>query len=230
MSRGSRSSGASNLTGFAPDLRAAVAMTHEAGARLHVDAVARAPHLPIDVDGWGIDSLVTSPYKWYGPHAGILVLAPEDLLHGVEPYRVRPADYRGADRWETGTKSFESIAGIRAAADFLLEHPWDEVVPAEHALLERMEDGLRYGARRDGAHATCVGRRAGADDDLHRRRPRTPTPSRRRWPSAASRCGAATATPASSSTRWACAPQAASCAPASSATPPPTTSTRWWPP
>jgi selenocysteine lyase/cysteine desulfurase len=90
--------GASNLTGFAPDLRAASTMSHEAGARLHVDAVARAPHLPIDVDGWGIDSLVTSPYKWYGPHAGILVLQPE-LLHGVEPFRVRPADYAGPERW-----------------------------------------------------------------------------------------------------------------------------------
>ena len=98
--------GASNLTGFAPDLRAAAAMAHDAGARLHVDAVARAPHLPIDVTAWGIDSLVTSPYKWYGPHAGILVLDPE-LLHGVEPYRVRPADYDGPDRWETGTKAFE---------------------------------------------------------------------------------------------------------------------------
>src|SRR5205807_3602714 len=67
-------SGASNLTGFAPDLRAASTMVHAAGARLHVDAVARAPHLPIDVNGWHIDSLVTSPYKWYGPHAGILVM------------------------------------------------------------------------------------------------------------------------------------------------------------
>jgi cysteine desulfurase family protein (TIGR01976 family) len=135
-------SGASNLTGFAPDLRAAAAMTHAAGARLHVDAVARAPHLPIDVDGWGIDSLVTSPYKWYGPHAGILVLQRE-LLRGVEPYRVRPADYDGPDRWETGTKAFEVIAGIGGAVAFLAEHGWDEVVRAEAALLERMEHGLR---------------------------------------------------------------------------------------
>ena len=71
--------GASNLTGWAPDLRAGADLTHAAGARIHVDAVARAPHLPIDVNGWGIDSLVTSPYKWYGPHAGILVLQPELL-------------------------------------------------------------------------------------------------------------------------------------------------------
>src|SRR5262245_37428869 len=106
--------GASNLNGWAPDLRAAVALAHDAGARIHVDAVARAPHLPIDVNGWHIDSLVTSPYKWYGPHAGVLILQPE-LLHGVEPYRVRPADYDGPDRWEAGTKSFEAIAGIGGA-------------------------------------------------------------------------------------------------------------------
>jgi cysteine desulfurase family protein (TIGR01976 family) len=135
-------SGASNLTGFAPDLRAASAMTHHAGARLHVDAVARAPHLPIDVNGWGIDSLVTSPYKWYGPHAGILVLQP-DLLRGVEPYRVRPADYDGPDRWETGTKAFEVIAGIGGAVAFMAEHPWAAVTDAETALLARLEDGLR---------------------------------------------------------------------------------------
>ena len=134
--------GASNLTGFAPDLPAVAAMAHEAGARLHVDAVARVPHLPTDVNGWGIDSLVTSPYKWYGPHAGILVLHP-DLLRGVEPYRVRPADYDGPERWETGTKSFEAIAGIGGAAAFLAEHAWDVVVPGEAELLQRLEDGLR---------------------------------------------------------------------------------------
>ncbi len=135
-------SGASNLTGFAPDLRVASTMTHEAGARLHVDAVARAPHLPIDVDGWNIDSLVTSPYKWYGPHAGILLLQP-DLLHGVEPYRVRPADYRGPERWETGTAAFETIAGIGGAAAYMAELPWDAVTTVETALLARLENGLR---------------------------------------------------------------------------------------
>jgi cysteine desulfurase family protein (TIGR01976 family) len=134
--------GASNLTGFAPDLRAAVAMAHAAGARLHVDAVARVPHLPVDVNGWGVDSLVTSPYKWYGPHAGVLVLQPE-LLHGVEPYRVRPADYHGPARWETGTPQFEVIAGIGGAAAFLQEQPWDAVAAGEGALLDRMERGLR---------------------------------------------------------------------------------------
>lgn len=135
-------SGASNLTGFAPDLRAAATMTHAAGAQLHVDAVARTPHLPVDVNGIGIDSLVTSPYKWYGPHAGVLILQPE-ILHGVEPYRVRPADYDGPARWETGTRAFEVIAGVGGAADFMLEYPVHEVLREEAALLARLEAGLR---------------------------------------------------------------------------------------
>lgn len=134
--------GASNLTGFAPDLRAAAAMAHGAGARLHVDAVARMPHLAVDVNMTGIDSLITSSYKWFGPHAGMLVLQPE-LLHGVEPYRVRPADYVGPARWETGTKAFEVIAGVGGAVDFMLEYSVESVVQAESVLLERMEMGLR---------------------------------------------------------------------------------------
>jgi cysteine desulfurase family protein (TIGR01976 family) len=155
--------GASNLTGFAPDLQRALQVTHDAGARLHVDAVARAPHLPVDVNGWGIDSLVTSPYKWYGPHAGVLVLQPE-LLHGLEPYRVRPADYPGPERWEAGTGQFEVIAGVGAAAEFMLEQPWEAVAEGEAALLQRLEAGLqaitgvvRYGpAEADGRAPTTI--------------------------------------------------------------------------
>ena len=142
-------------------------MTHEAGARLHVDAVARAPHLPIDVNGWNIDSLVTSPYKWYGPHAGILVMQP-GLLHGVEPFRVRPADYPGPERWETGTAAFETIAGIGGAAEFMAEQPWDVVTAAETALLARLEDGLRAIASVT-VHAPAEAAGPRADHDLHGR-------------------------------------------------------------
>ena len=125
-----------------PDLAAAVAIAHAHGARVLVDAVARVPHLPTDVSALGVDALVTSPYKWYGPHAGVLVLHAE-LLAGVEPYRVKPADYVGPSRWETGTKAFEVLAGVEAAAELLLSQPWPEVVAYEGGLLARLETGLR---------------------------------------------------------------------------------------
>lgn len=134
--------GASNLNGVAPDVAAATTLAHEHGARIHVDGVARVPHLPVDVNGWGVDSFVTSPYKWYGPHAGVHVLA-RDLVLGLDPYLVRPAESSGPDRWEVGTGNYEAIAGIAAAARYLLEVPWSETVASEGALLARMEDGLR---------------------------------------------------------------------------------------
>ena len=63
-------SGASNLLGTIPDLGPIVTAAHECGARVFVDAVHLAPHRRIDFAALGCDALVTSPYKWYGPHAG----------------------------------------------------------------------------------------------------------------------------------------------------------------
>ena len=133
--------GASNLTGAVPPLAGVVQRAHAAGARVHLDAVARVPHLPTRHRDLGVDSLLTSVYKWYGPHVGALALAP-DLLDHVEPYRVRPADYVGPPRFETGTPAFESLAGVIGAAAFLAETPRTVVMAHEAALLERLEGGL----------------------------------------------------------------------------------------
>jgi selenocysteine lyase/cysteine desulfurase len=84
---------------------------------------------------------MSSAYKWFGPHVGALVLTP-DLLETVEPYRVRPADYQGPPRFETGTPAFESLAGVIGAAAFMAETAGDETLAHEAALLARLEDGL----------------------------------------------------------------------------------------
>ncbi len=64
--------GASNLIGSVVDLPPIAAAAHEVGAKVFVDAVHLAPHRPIDVAAIGCDALVTSAYKWYGPHAAVL--------------------------------------------------------------------------------------------------------------------------------------------------------------
>ena len=134
-------SGASNLTGHAPDLARATAIAHEFGARILVDGVARVPHLPTDVAALDVDVLSTSPYKWYGPHAGALVVR-KNLLREIEPYRVRPADYDGPARWETGTAQIEVLAGVAAAADFMLETGVDDASERETRLLGLLQEGL----------------------------------------------------------------------------------------
>lgn len=133
--------GASNLLGTMPDVAGIVAAAHAVGARCYVDAVHLAPHRQVDFAALGCDALVTSPYKWYGPHAGVLVLAP-DLLGAVEPYKVRPAPDRGPRRLESGTPSFEAIAGVEAAARFLLEVGMDATATAERAVFAPLLEGL----------------------------------------------------------------------------------------
>jgi cysteine desulfurase family protein (TIGR01976 family) len=134
-------SGASNLTGHAPDLRRAAAIAHEYGARILVDGVARVPHLPTDASVLDVDVLSTSPYKWYGPHAGVLAVR-NGILAEVEPYRVRPADYVGPLRWETGTTQIEVLAGVAAAADYLLATSMAEENERETRLLALLQEGL----------------------------------------------------------------------------------------
>jgi cysteine desulfurase family protein (TIGR01976 family) len=134
-------SGASNLLGTIPDITGITAAAHAAGARVFVDAVHLAPHRSIDISAIGCDALVTSPYKWYGPHSGVLALDPE-LLAMVEPYKVRPAPDLGPGRLETGTPSFEAIAGIGAAADYLLDVGLESIAAAERGVFAALLDGL----------------------------------------------------------------------------------------
>lgn len=125
--------GASNLLGTTPDLPAIAAIARAAGARVFVDAVHLVPHRRVDVAAIGCDALVTSSYKWYGPHAAAMWVAP-DLLGSIEPYKVRPAPDSGPARLETGTPSFEALAGMRAAAQFLLDGGLDEISRHERAV------------------------------------------------------------------------------------------------
>ncbi len=133
--------GASNLLGTIPDLAPIVAAAHDAGARVFVDAVHLAPHRSIDVGTIGCDVLVTSPYKWYGPHAGVLCADPA-LLDELPVAKVRPAADRGPRRWETGTPSFEAIAAVDAAAAFLLDVGLDQLAASEAGVFAPLLDGL----------------------------------------------------------------------------------------
>jgi selenocysteine lyase/cysteine desulfurase len=139
--RGVAVSGASNAIGTMPDVTAISAAAHEAGARVLIDAVHLAPHHPIDVGAIGCDVLVCSPYKWYGPHAGVLCGRPE-VLEELAPYKVRPAGDNVPDRFETGTPSFEAIAAIGAAAEFLLELGVSNVATHEADVFAPLLDGL----------------------------------------------------------------------------------------
>ena len=133
---------ASNAVGTVTPVAQIAALAHEAGALAWVDAVHYAPHGPIDVAAAGVDVLLCSPYKFYGPHLG-LAFGRRELLESWRPYKVRPAlDFPVAQRYETGTLAHELLAGFVAALDYLESIGWDFVSEREHALGQQFLDGL----------------------------------------------------------------------------------------
>jgi len=133
---------ASNAVGTVPDLDGIVAAAHRLGARVYVDAVHATPHRRHDVAGLDIDVLGCSAYKWFGPHVGVLCARPE-ILEEFRPDKLNPSPDEAPDRWELGTLPFESLAGVRAAADYVLTADWEAVQAHEQALLATSLDGLR---------------------------------------------------------------------------------------
>jgi cysteine desulfurase family protein (TIGR01976 family) len=109
---------ASNLIGTMPDVAAIASVVHGVGALLFVDAVHYAAHGHVDLAAMGADLLVCSPYKFFGPHHGVLAAAPE-LLETLQPDKLLPSSNTVPERFELGTLPYELLAGTTAAVDYL---------------------------------------------------------------------------------------------------------------
>ncbi|MFA3873345.1 cysteine desulfurase-like protein [Streptomyces sp. MMCC 100] len=139
---------ASNLIGTMPDLPAVARLAHGVGAVFHVDAVHYASHAVVDPAALGADTLVCSPYKFLGPHLGVLAARPE-FLETLRPDKLLPSSDAVPERFELGTLPYELLAGARAAVDFLAGLEPDargsrrDRLVASFAALEAHEDALR---------------------------------------------------------------------------------------
>jgi len=133
---------ASNAVGTLTDVQRIVELAHDAGALAWADAVHYGPHGPIDVTDWGVDVLICSPYKFFGPHLGIAAVKKE-VAERWRPYKVRPAPTEplGA-RFETGTMQHELLAGFVAAVEYIDSIGWEAIQTHERELGQRFLDRL----------------------------------------------------------------------------------------
>jgi cysteine desulfurase family protein (TIGR01976 family) len=146
---------ASNLLGTRPDVPAIAAAAHDVGAIVFVDGVHLTPHAAIDVPALGADVFVCSPYKFFGPHCGVLAAQPS-LLATIRPDKLLPATDDVPERYELGTLPYELLAGTTAAVDFIAGLAPDDgdrrgrvlaamalVEQHEGTLLQKLLDGLQ---------------------------------------------------------------------------------------
>jgi cysteine desulfurase family protein (TIGR01976 family) len=152
---------ASNALGTLTDVVTMGEAAKEVGARVFVDAVHLAPHRRIDVEALGCDFLACSPYKFYGPHMGVLWMKGK-ILASLDVPKLAPSPNQGPERFESGTLNTEGMAGTTAAVEFLaglvggkeekagaaltrkerLDTFFSQLQPREDALLGRMWEGL----------------------------------------------------------------------------------------
>lgn len=109
---------ASNLIGTMPDVQAIAAAARANGSLTYVDAVHAAAHHLVSKRELGVDFLVCSPYKFLGPHCGVLAADPE-LLANLTPDKLLPAPNQVPERFEHGTLPYEIMAGATTAVDYL---------------------------------------------------------------------------------------------------------------
>jgi cysteine desulfurase family protein (TIGR01976 family) len=144
---------ASNAIGTISDVTRAGRLAHDVGATVFVDAVHYAPHALVDVRAFDCDFLACSPYKFYGPHTGVL-FGRKERIEALDVPRLDPAHNNAPDRLETGTLNHEGMVGAAAAVDFFaslssgatrrkrLEHTFAGLHERAQILVERLWSGL----------------------------------------------------------------------------------------
>jgi len=127
----------SNAFGTINPVAAMVADAHRVGALAFVDAVHAAAHGTLDVQALDADLLAFSAYKVYGPHVGIAYVR-DALLERLDIPKLAPQAHAGGKRAESGTQSFEGIAGTAAALDFIAALDGDATASLRTRLVRAM--------------------------------------------------------------------------------------------
>jgi selenocysteine lyase/cysteine desulfurase len=150
--------GASNVTGYMPDIRLVARLAHERGARVLVDAAQLVAHHAVNMEpnesNEHVDFLAAAGHKAYAPFGSAFLVAPNDLLERTEPYVpgggtvkfVTDTDVVWADGVERHTGGTPNIPGVIALGDalkWLSDIGLDWVRAHELELLKSVEGRLR---------------------------------------------------------------------------------------
>lgn len=145
----------SNVLGTINPVRELAARFHEAGTVVVVDAAQAAPHMPVDVQGWGADFVAITGHKMLGPTGVGVLWGRRDLLQAMPPFlgggdmirEVHLDHTRYAElpyKFEAGTPNISGGIGLGVAVDYLSALGMEAVREHERELvgyaLERLSE------------------------------------------------------------------------------------------
>jgi selenocysteine lyase/cysteine desulfurase len=149
--------GASNVTGYMPDIHRVARLAHKYGALIVVDAAQLAAHAPIDVKPNSspshIDFLVVGGHKGYTTGSGF-VFAPTKISDSAKPFMpgggtvhaVTKKDVlykKGPDRHEGGTQDILGAIGLRTVLVAGRRYGMEKVRAHEIPLIKMAMGGLK---------------------------------------------------------------------------------------
>lgn len=138
--------GASNLTGYIPNIKKLSDIAHRYQAQLFIDAAQLAPHRQINMQKDGIDALAFSAHKLYAPFGlGVLAL-PKKMLDSI------PLNPGGGsidmisdqtilwsppqERHQVGTWNVTGIIALAASCRQIMKTGWPAIIDHEQELIK----------------------------------------------------------------------------------------------
>jgi selenocysteine lyase/cysteine desulfurase len=142
--------GASNVTGWLPELDRIVDAAHERDIPVFVDAAQLAPHRPLPA---GADFLAWSGHKMYAPYGGGVLLGPREAFADGEPFLAGGGAVDLVDldeviwteppeREEAGSPNVVGAVALHAAMVELSGIGWSAVFEHDERLARLLRSGL----------------------------------------------------------------------------------------
>jgi cysteine desulfurase/selenocysteine lyase len=136
----------SNALGTINPVKALIALAHDRGVPVLLDAAQSAPHLALDVQDLGCDFLAFSGHKLFGPTGVGVLYGRESLLDRMPPYQggggmIATVTFEQTTwaelpaKFEAGTPMIAEVIGLGAAVDYLTHIGCDVIQRWEEELL-----------------------------------------------------------------------------------------------
>ena len=128
----------SNVLGVANPVDEIISQSHDAGAKVLIDAAQAAPHHRLDFTAMGADFVAISGHKMCGPTGIGCLLATSGSIEEMEPFMSggdmietvtmeKSTFAQGPQKFEAGTPKIAEAIGFAAAAEYLSNFDMDAV-------------------------------------------------------------------------------------------------------